>query len=221
MVDLAAGTGKSTALVVGTGADVVAVEPVAEMRAHFELPGVEPIAGTAEAIPLRDASVDVVCVFQAFHWFDEVPALADIARVLRPGGGLAIVWNVRDRRVAWVRQMAELMESVVGPLPYERHHNAMPGDEGGQDAHWAAVVAASGRFSPLRVERFDEIQPATVDLVIGRAASTSYVAKLPDPDRAYLLDGIRHLLIDHPDLVGRKHFDFPHRTSVYWCRRCR
>src|SRR5690606_25154234 len=90
VLDLAAGTGKLTRLLVPTGAEVVAVEPVAEMRAVLSavLPGVEALDGTAEAIPLPDASVDAVTVAQAFHWFDPPVALAEIARVLRPGGTL-------------------------------------------------------------------------------------------------------------------------------------
>jgi ubiquinone/menaquinone biosynthesis C-methylase UbiE len=87
VLDLAAGTGKLTRSLVAAGADVVAVEPIAAMRERLP-PEVEALDGTAEAIPLPGASVDAVTVAQAFHWFDAEPALAEIHRVLRPGGTL-------------------------------------------------------------------------------------------------------------------------------------
>ncbi|HEX8802631.1 MAG TPA: class I SAM-dependent methyltransferase, partial [Acidimicrobiales bacterium] len=108
VLDLAAGTGKMTRLLLPTGADVVAVEPVAGMRAALERlaaasPGLEVLDGTAENLPLPDGSVDAVTVAQAFHWFDPPVALAEMRRVLRPGGHLFLVWNVRDREHDWVR----------------------------------------------------------------------------------------------------------------------
>ena len=122
MLDLAAGTGKLTAHLVETGAEVVAIEPVDEMRAVLEreLPSVRALAGTAEAIPLDAASVDAVTVGQAFHWFRGDEALAEIHRVLRPGGGLGLVWNVRDTSVPWVARLTEIMEPHRGDAPTHR-----------------------------------------------------------------------------------------------------
>src|SRR3954471_16036477 len=110
--DLAAGTGKLTRLLVATGADVVAVEPVPGMRAQLAevLPEIEALDGTAEAIPLDDASVDAVTVAQAFHWFKFDEALAEIKRVLRPGGWVVILFNRRDERVDWVRTWSDVIE---------------------------------------------------------------------------------------------------------------
>ena len=98
VLDLAAGTGKLTRQLVPLGACIVAVEPIDAMRAQLErvVPGVEAVAGTAEAIPLPDASVDAVTCAQAAHWFRADEAAREIRRVLRPGGGLALLWNVRD-----------------------------------------------------------------------------------------------------------------------------
>ena len=107
VLDLGAGTGKLTRMLGATGAELVAVEPVAAMRAQFAavLPDIELLDGTAEAIPLPDQSVDVVVAAQAFHWFDPLPALTEIARVLRPGGGLGMVWNERDGRFTVVERV--------------------------------------------------------------------------------------------------------------------
>ena len=92
VVDLAAGTGKLTGLLVTTGARLVAVEPVEEMHRVLRrvVPGIPVVAGTAEALPFRPSSLDAVCVAQAFHWFDADRAFAELARVLRPGGTLAV-----------------------------------------------------------------------------------------------------------------------------------
>ena len=118
VLDLAAGTGKLTRSLVAAGHDVVAVEPAEEMLAHLRaaVPAAEALVGTAEAIPLPDASVDAVTVAQAFHWFDPPAALREIARVLRPDGALGLVWNTRDEREPWVRRLGELIGSEMeGP----------------------------------------------------------------------------------------------------------
>ena len=113
MLDLAAGTGKLTRLLVDTGTRIVAVEPADGMRRRLEeeLPGVEALAGTAEAIPLGDESVDAVTIAQAFHWFDGDAALAEIHRVLVPGGRLGLVWNGREEPEPWQKQLGEIMET--------------------------------------------------------------------------------------------------------------
>ena len=112
VVDLGAGTGKFTRVVVALGHEVVAVEPDPGMRGRLaeSTPCVAALAGSAEAIPLEDRSVDAVVAAQSFHWFDTGEARAEIARVLRPGGVLAPIWNVRDDSVPWV---AELSRSVL------------------------------------------------------------------------------------------------------------
>ena len=123
VLDLAAGTGKLTRLLVPTGARLVAVEPVAAMADQLRtaVPGVEVHDGTAEAIPLPDGSVDAVVVGQAFHWFDAPVALAEIARVLRPGGGLGLIWNERDSSVPWVAELTARSagtSATGGRVPY-------------------------------------------------------------------------------------------------------
>jgi SAM-dependent methyltransferase len=196
VVDLAAGTGKLTEVLVGAGADVVAVEPLANMRAELEraLPSVRALDGAAERIPLPDGSADAVFVGQAFHWFDEGPALAEIARVLVPGGVLGLVWNLRDDRVDWVAELTRVMLGA-GDVLTESHGVARP-------LASELFTAAEGREFANAVE-FDR----------GRlrewASSTSRIAVLPQAQRERVLDEVVRLADDHPALAGRPTFDMP------------
>lgn len=117
ILDLAAGTGALTALLADVGADIVAVEPVASMRDRLRarLPGVPVLAGVPEALPLADQSVDAVVVARAFHWFDVRRAMDEIARVVRPGGCLGLIWNARDRSAEWVDQVWSVMDQAKRP----------------------------------------------------------------------------------------------------------
>jgi SAM-dependent methyltransferase len=217
VLDLAAGTGKLTRLLVAAGAEVVAVEPVAAMREQLEAlvaragggAPVEVLEGTAESIPLPGASVEVVTIAQAFHWFEPGPALAEVHRVLRPGGGLALLWNTRDRSVDWVRAFGEILWAAHEERPYDSYH----------DVDHAAVVADAGGFTPLQEWSCDWQQPFDEDLLVSRAASVSVVGTLPPGERAVVLEQVRQLCRTHPDLAGRPEFGFPYTTRLFWCRR--
>jgi SAM-dependent methyltransferase len=215
--DLAAGTGKLTRLLVPSGAEVVAVEPVVAMRDQLTgvVPGVEVLDGTAEAIPLRDASVDAVTVAQAFHWFDTDRALPEMRRVLRPGGHLVLVWNVRDESVDWVSRFTELLVAGSGGRPYTPYHQLKSGEA--MTADHVEVVRDSGQFTDVRDVYFPNPQTVTPDDVVARAASTSFVAALDDAPREALLDQVRELVATHPETAGREQFEFPHETMVSWC----
>lgn len=206
VVDLAAGTGKLTVDLVEAGAHVVAVEPIAEMRAQLTalLPGVEARSGVAEDLPVEDASVDLVTVAQAFHWFDAPAALAEIHRVLRPDGHLAMIWNVRDETVEWVRLVGNIGESAGGGRPYDAHTST----------DWEHTVSAVGGFGPVREDWFPNWQDASVDLVVDRVASTSWVSALDDDARGRVLAEVEALLERHPATRGRDCFPFPHATTV-------
>ena len=210
VLDLAAGTGKLTRLLVPAGADVVAVEPVAGMRDQLValLPEVEVHDGTAEALPLADDSVDAITVAQAFHWFDAPVALAEMRRVLRPGGHLFLVWNVRDRDEDWVRRFGDLL--VDGPdceRPYDSYY----------DVDYPGVVAAAGGFGPVTLWTHAWDQPCDPELLVARAESVSVVGSLPADRKAEVLDRIRDLARTHPALTGRDRFPFPYVTRVYHC----
>lgn len=212
VLDLAAGTGKLTRLLVPTGAEVVAVEPIAGMRSVLqrELPDVEVQDGTAEALPLPDGSVDAVTVAQAFHWFEPAVALAEIHRVLRPAGHLVLVWNTRDRSHDWVRRFGDLLvDSPDAERPYDSYY----------EVDYAAVIAGAGGFTPAEVWSHAWEQPCDLDLLVARAESVSVVGSLPPADKERVLDRVRELARTHPDLAGRARFPFPYTTRVYRCRR--
>ena len=207
--DLAAGTGKLTRLLLGTGADIVSIEPVPAMRRKLNIicPDVKVIDGTAEEIPLEDESIDVLTVGQAFHWFSNAEAVAEIARVLRPAGGLALLWNLNDESVPWVRDVERLVFEHGGDdRPYES------GDPG-------PVIAESGRFTPMTLETISNHLAVTKDLVVTRVASTSFISALPDDRREACLAAVRDCLDHHPDIAGHDRFDYPYLTAVYWCHR--
>ena len=216
--DLAAGTGKLTRLLVPSGAEIIAVEPVAAMREQLvrAVPGVDVLDGTAETIPLGDGSMDALTVAQAFHWFDTDRALPEIHRVLRPGGTLVLIWNVRDETVDWVKQFTELIVARSGGRPYTPYHQLRTGEA--MTADHVEVVRASGLFDDVQDAFFLNPQEATVDDVVARAASTSFVAALDPGPRQALLDEVRDLIVRHPDTAGQERFVFPHETMVSWCR---
>lgn len=180
VLDLAAGTGKLTRRLIATGTEVVAVEPLANMRAAIG-PGARLLEGTAEAIPLADASVDAVCVAQAFHWFDGDAALAEIHRVLRPGGRLALVWS--RRRMEDPLQAA--LEEILGP-----HRKDTPTHRGDR---WREAFDRSDLFGPIEERDFPYAQRLDAEGLAARIGSISFIAALDEADREPLLDRVRAL----------------------------
>lgn len=197
VVDLAAGTGKLTEVLVAAGADVTAVEPLANMRAELEkaLPAVRAIDGTAERMPLPDGSADAVFVGQAFHWFDAPAALAEIARVLVPGGALGLVWNLRDERVPWVAELTAALRGAADVLSVSRGISERP--------------LESDRFTALERREFPNPVPFDRARLREWAASTSRIAVLPEAEREAALDGVVRLADAHPALANRQTFDMP------------
>jgi SAM-dependent methyltransferase len=207
VVDLGAGTGKLTRRLAERGLDVTAVEPSEGMRERLAaaVPGVRARAGTAESIPLPDASVDAVLAAQAWHWVDTGRAVPEVARVLAPGGTLGLLWNVRDPREDWVAQLGRLL-----------HPRGAPPSEG---VGVGALADHPALFTPVEtfsVEWRHTLTPADlVDLV----ASRSYAITLPEGERSALLDEVRVLTGRHPALAGRDVLELPYLTHCYRVRR--
>jgi len=186
VVDLGAGTGKLSRLLAAQGHRVTAVEPIPEMLAELEaaVPGTAARAGSAEAIPLADASADVVTVAQAFHWFDQQVALREIARVLRPGGRLGLVWNTRDDSEPWV---AELTDTIIGRSEF-------------RDDGVVAVVSSideSGLYGPVERASFAHVQPLSRDELVELVRSRSQCAVLSEEERGPVLDHAGELFDMH------------------------
>jgi SAM-dependent methyltransferase len=209
VLDLAAGTGKLTRALASTGAELVAVEPVDEMRAKIadSLPAVEALRGTAEAIPLSDASVDAVAVGQAFHWFRGDEALVEIHRVIRPGGRLGLVWNGRDDSAPWVAALTEIMESYRGDAPAYRREV------------WRGAFERTTLFGPLEHRRFRLEHELDREGVVARVTSVSFIAALPDDEPETIAERVRELLASDPAVRGRERVVLPYRTDVFWCAR--
>jgi len=201
--DLAAGTGKLTRLLVAAGADVVAVEPVPGMRALLTevLPAIDVLDGTAEAIPLADASVDAVTVAQAFHWFKFDAALAEITRVLRPGGSLAILFNQRDERVPWVKTWNDVIEWHSRRVAYY------------QTTDWTKLLQDAG-FRGVGHRSTEWNQPLTRELLAARIRSVSYIADEPPDVQQTYVERVFALVEDFPDS-----FPLPYVTHVWFAQR--
>jgi ubiquinone/menaquinone biosynthesis C-methylase UbiE len=203
VLDLGAGTGKLTRVLAGRYSRVVAVEPLEGMRAILEqvVPGAESLAGSAESIPIAAASVDGVFAGQAFHWFANDTAMSEIARVLRPGGLLALVWN----------------ESIdPSPLPeaysaylHRLHAPALAVFESAPS--WAEVVRR-GPFGELHEASAAHEQVQDRDGVLGFAQSVSWIAHRADEERAQIMRELDALLPDGP-------FAFPMEANVTWAVR--
>jgi ubiquinone/menaquinone biosynthesis C-methylase UbiE len=199
VVDLAAGTGKLTRPLLATGAEVVAVEPVAEMRAALPT-GARALDGTAEAIPLTTASADAVTVAQAFHWFDGDAALAEIHRVLRRSGALALVWNRRRMDDPLNRAMEELI------APYRGHTPAL------RTNAWRAAFERTELFGPFEERAFPNEQSLDADGLAARVGSVSFIAALDEAERAEVVRAVRAL-------AGAGHVTVRHDTEVQLSER--
>lgn len=200
VLDLAAGTGKLTRLLVPTGAAVLAVEPVPEMRAELErrVRGIAVLAGTAERIPLADRYVDGVAVGQAFHWFDADVALREIHRVLKPGGAVALIWNARDERDALQAALSEIIDPLAGDTPRRKERN------------WKVLLVESGLFERTERLLFEHVQLLDEQGVVDRVTSISFIAAAAPGVRTDVEARVQALVADTAAPIR-----LPYMTELY------
>ncbi|RSM45778.1 class I SAM-dependent methyltransferase [Amycolatopsis balhimycina DSM 5908] len=215
VLDLGAGTGKLTGTLVALGVDVVAAEPDPAMLTELRraLPDVRALPGSAEAIPLPDASVDAVLAGNALHWFDMVVAGPEIARVLAPGGILAGLWNVMDNRVGWVAALEQVGGgAAIGPR-----------DTFGS---WRAATAGShlpktglvARFGSPEQDEFPHGQRRTAGSLVATLATRAGMLVMPEQERAATLGRIRAFLASRPETTSGE-FTLPMLTGVLRVRQ--
>lgn len=214
VVDLAAGTGKLTRALTPRFDEVIAIEPLAAMREQLTraAPAARALEGTAERMPLADASADAIFVAQAFHWFDGRRALDEIARVLKPGGGLALLWNTTPwerREGAWFRRLDDLLESSRADLSVLRRHAS---------GKWREAFEGERRFERLHAATFDNAQRMSHDEFLANLASRSYIARLDPTARRELLDEVSDLLEQPGAPIEAGEVMVPMPTDLYWTR---
>lgn len=208
VLELAAGTGKLTRQLVSRVARVVAVEPDAGMRRLLSArcPDVEAIDGTAERIPLAADSVDAVFVAQAFHWFDNEAALRQVARVLRRGGALVVMWNVANGPAVPAITAVEQLLAPIWPRDFGFPLDMMSGD-------WApeawSLPFAGQAFDRVREARLRNPQTVDAQGLLAFFGSMGWVAELPDEERHPLVDAIRAQLT-------AAEYVLPWQTRVQW-----
>lgn len=194
VLDLGAGTGKLTTRLVERGLDVVAVDPIAEMLEvlRTSLPRTPALLGTAEDIPLDDNSMDAVLVAQAWHWFDPARAIPEVARVLRPGGRLGLVWNTRDERLGWVKDLGRII--------------------GHEDDPFNHTVTLPPPFTDVARHQVEWTNYLTPQALIDLVASRSYCITSPAAVRTRTLHQVRELLATHPALAHATGVALPYVT---------
>ncbi len=199
VADVGAGTGKLTRTVRELGAEVVAVDPDPDMLANLRgnVVGVPTFVGRAEDLPLPDASVDAVLFGQAWHWVDVPAASAEVGRVLRPGGVLGLVWNIRDDRVEWVRRLTAVMHG-------SNAEELLAGD--------GPAVAAP--FAGLETRTWEWTRPMTRDGLFAMARSRSYLITAAPAERARVESALA-ALCDDIGAVGDAAVELPYVTHGF------
>lgn len=200
IADVGAGTGKLTRVLAGApDAEIVAIDPDPAMLKTLRgaIPGVPTFVGTAERLPLPDASVDAVVLGQAWHWVDSVSGSAEVGRVVRSGGTLGLIWNIRDDREPWVKRLTEIMHGS---------HAEVMLAEGGP------VVAAP--FGELEERQWEWVRPITRDLLHRMASSRSYVITASEEEKTRIRQEM-DMLFDELGLDDDATIDLPYVTRAF------
>jgi SAM-dependent methyltransferase len=207
ILDLGAGTGQLSELLVAAGHDVVAADPSTEMLAQLaaRLPGVPTLVAGAEALPLADDDVDAVVAGQAAHWFEPAAAGREFRRVLRPGGTVGFVWNIREDSAPWAAALNRLLAAESRDQEGDR-------PEGNRAVVEAFAAELDAEVTTHTTRWLHRVPP---EAVVGRVASSSRIALLDAAGRDAFLGEVRELLATHPDTRGRAELDVSYTTSAY------
>jgi SAM-dependent methyltransferase len=199
VADVGAGTGKLTRVLVDLGADAVAVDPDPDMLTalHRGLPTVPTFPGSGERLPLPDGAVDAVVFGQAWHWVDPAEASVEVTRVLRPGGILGLVWNIRDESVPWVRRLTEIMHGS--------HAEELLAGEG------PVVTPPLGALEERTWTWSRPVDRATLTAMV---RSRSYIITAPAEERERI-ETAAATLFDEVGAVGDALVDLPYRTHAF------
>ena len=199
VADVGAGTGKLTRAVLELGAEVVAIDPVPKMLAVLRenVHGVPTFIGSAESLPVPDASLDAVVLGQAWHWVEPVAGSAEVARVLRSGGVLGLIWNIRDESVPWVARLTEIMHgSHAEQMLAQGDPTVTP--------PFGEIESAEWRWS----------RPMNRATLLAMARSRSYLITAAPEDRAGIEAGLVELF-DDIGAIGDKVVELPYLTRAY------
>ncbi|WP_308465425.1 class I SAM-dependent methyltransferase [Rathayibacter soli] len=204
VADVGAGTGKFTRLLERPGRQLVAVDPSPHMLDELRraLPTTDARLGSAEQLPLEDASVDAVTFAQSWHWVDAPAATAEVARALRPGGTLGLIWNLRDERVEWMRELGVAMHA-----------------DGDQFTDDVGVPQVGAPFAEPEAAQFGWASMLTREGVLDLVRSRSYFALMTDAEQDATLDAVSAVLARHPQTAGRDFIEFPYVTVCFRYRR--
>ena len=210
IIDLGAGTGKLTRLLGPIGArEIIAIEPVLAMRENLKkIPIITKILdGTAEHIPFEENTIDIIICGQAFHWFANHSALAELNRVLKPNGLLILVWNSSDSTgQQWAEKITDYVDS------FRSNHTPRY-----RTMEWKTVFDNQKLFSSLQHKQFTHQQRVTRDFALNRILSISFVAALPAEEQTKLIDEVRKMLDSNEETRDLQEFDSNLFTDVYWC----
>ncbi|MGI5146098.1 class I SAM-dependent methyltransferase [Plantactinospora sp. CA-294935] len=207
VLDLGAGTGILTRVLLRLGYRVTPVEPDPGMRARLDTatPGTVARAGSAERVPLPDGSVDAVVAGQAYHWFDHPVAHAEGARLLRPGGTYAAIFNHRDESVPWVAELTAITVELL--------------DGRGARDDGPDVDGYGPEFAPVERNEFRHSVTLTPESLVGMISTRSHYLTASPQRQREVAAAIRKLTAGHPELAGRESFALPYRTLVFRARR--
>lgn len=201
VLDIGAGTGALTRGLVALGLEVVAVEPDPEMRRVLadQVPGIEVLPGRAEELPLVSGGVDAVLGGQMWHWVEAAKGVAEVARVLRPGGTLGLLWNLRDERVPWMAALGALI----------------PGDDRTGALAGRMLLPDEAPFDGGALRQFPWNQELTPSDIVDLMSTRSQVQVLEENDRQVVLSQVAELVRSHPVLAGKPVIEFPYVTSCF------